>query len=546
MTKIIVYGPWGRLPVNVETYEKLEEKIKSHLKIEHCEIYKNKEKTEELKKTDALEEGMRLYIVSKAIQSKEVKANMCNHPKDKKCMYCARDEILKNNLETEKKPKYLSYSTYKTFLSQQGKQEEVYDYKIKPCSNHPSNVVCVNCMGKAITFMSQIYRKIDYVEFDSNAFVEEFINTWKQTGKQELGILMGKYKDVNETRRAVISAIYTPNQQNYPDGFHIEKLEENPFPSKITSPSLNNQISDINVSRKSIKNSINSKITSPSLNNQISDINVSRKSIKNSINSKQNKKLDNNSDSLLTPCGIIYTDLFIKDKKHFSYKVEKNFIISSYELEFFYKIMKQLKKNTDIVFICVTADEHQKIELKSFQLTSQFVSLMDASIFKLSTDPTVFTNNTKRDLLYMYRNEYNIDVSAKADEIVPVEYFFVTNEVGYSNNDPIFNNPEIVAPLTTLKKISGYFDGEYHNFHKYKNYQVLLSLKNFFNNTYSIYKAVVQNDEKAFIKTVDSVEFVSFISLLEKHRQIKWNCNTCTYLNESYSTQCEMCGTPKG
>ena len=483
MVTVFVYGPWGRLPMAVEDVNEIYKNVKEHLKIEHCALFSNKERTEEIKEGDSIKNGMRLYVVTDPVKKKEAVANLCNHPVDKKCMNCIQADLT-DAADEVKKEKYISYKMYKEMCEDKNTQLPDFNYNKIACSNHPVNVTCFKCMEKAITLVPQIYRHVDYVEFEGSFYVEKVVNDWKGSQKQQLGLLLGKYVNVDGKQRALINTIFIPEQKSYPDGFHLEKLEEIPFEG-------------------------------------------------------------------LSIVGAIYTDLYLKEGKQISYKIEKDFFLSAMELDFFYKITQQLKniQREKFVFVCVTSDKQTNTELNVFLPTNQFYGVMDADLLGLHKDPSTFINTSKRELLYMYRNEYALDVSTKADPYVPVEYFFVTCETGYSKekkNNILFKNTQLDHILISLEKLAGYFEGEYHNFYKYQNFYVLLSLKKFCNKAQEIFEAVINEDTERFEKILNNHEFLLFLTQLEKHRQEKWNCVACTFLNEAFVTQCEMCGTPKG
>jgi len=53
--------------------------------------------------------------------------------------------------------------------------------------------------------------------FENPAICDEFLNYWRSTGKQRLGIMYGRYephKDIPLGIRAVVTAIYEPPQVN--------------------------------------------------------------------------------------------------------------------------------------------------------------------------------------------------------------------------------------------------------------------------------------------------------------------------------------------
>jgi len=63
----------------------------------------------------------------------------------------------------------------------------------------------------------QKYRHVDYIQFENPMLMERFLDYWRKTGNQRIGFLYGRYehhKDVPLGIRAVVSAIYEPQQVN--------------------------------------------------------------------------------------------------------------------------------------------------------------------------------------------------------------------------------------------------------------------------------------------------------------------------------------------
>ena len=59
---------------------------------------------------------------------------------------------------------------------------------------------------------------MDYIQFENPMLVERFLDYWRKTGNQRIGFLYGRYehhKDVPLGIRAVVSAIYEPQQVNH-------------------------------------------------------------------------------------------------------------------------------------------------------------------------------------------------------------------------------------------------------------------------------------------------------------------------------------------
>jgi nuclear protein localization family protein 4 len=76
----------------------------------------------------------------------------------------------------------------------------------------------------SVTLERQVFRHVDYVEFDNPAVVDKFIEGWRQSGKQRCGYMLGRYvpdKDIPLGIRAVVSAIYEPPQNSTREGVQL-------------------------------------------------------------------------------------------------------------------------------------------------------------------------------------------------------------------------------------------------------------------------------------------------------------------------------------
>lgn len=66
--------------------------------------------------------------------------------------------------------------------------------------------------------MFQRYRHVDYIMFENPNICNQFLNYWRSTGNQRLGIMYGRYephKDIPLAIKAVVAAIYEPPQVSY-------------------------------------------------------------------------------------------------------------------------------------------------------------------------------------------------------------------------------------------------------------------------------------------------------------------------------------------
>ena len=61
----------------------------------------------------------------------------------------------------------------------------------------------------------QRYRHVDYVMFENASIVDRFLNYWRRTGNQRIGIMYGRYEPHKDTPlgiKATVAAIYEPPQ----------------------------------------------------------------------------------------------------------------------------------------------------------------------------------------------------------------------------------------------------------------------------------------------------------------------------------------------
>lgn len=463
--------------INVESHEEIEQRIKNLYKIDSFDLFSDFEKTKPL----AIPEIQPNSTIFMNYEMGEIKTHQpefkCTHSPDAVCPKCVNIDKIDKAFTPGKKVKYLSYLSYLQALDDKSLKKETYDYVIKKCEEHPENQKCSKCMDRQITLVPQPYRYIDYVEFDSKGFLESFISEVKSSGRQQVGLLIGKIadcKDIPLGKKAVVSGIWQIDQEKYPDGVVLNEI-----PSEFYSKDL----------------------------------------------------------SIL---GVIYTDLIYKNKEITSSKVIGNYQISTLEIDFIASLA--IKYNNKAFFgVCVSVNDEKNIEPQVFMISEQYEALIKANALGTTTDPQMFISN--RDIVYFINNEYDKKVSKKADPLLPVYYFVITCEVGFNEN-PLFTK-NILLKKPKLSCVAGYFQNDY-SFENFKSFNVLCVLKHFIPTLISdLFSAVIKNDENLFNRILQTPEFGEFKETLGKFQNEKWNCSECTYLNEAYKTNCEMCGSQK-
>jgi nuclear protein localization family protein 4 len=103
--------------------------------------------------------------------------------------------------------------------------------KIRPgCADHPAwpKGICNKCQPPTIYLNRQPYRHVDNIMFENSQIVENFLNYWRKSGNQRIGLLFGRYEAYDGVPlgiKAVVTAIYEPPQVClYYNFFHNEML----------------------------------------------------------------------------------------------------------------------------------------------------------------------------------------------------------------------------------------------------------------------------------------------------------------------------------
>ncbi|XP_058454688.1 nuclear protein localization protein 4 homolog isoform X2 [Malaya genurostris] len=172
-----------------------------------------------------------LYKLDGRIQRKRDE-KLCRHNSNGCCVHCSPLEPWDESYLKEQKIKHYSFHTYLKKLTSgvdRGKFVAMEDLncKIKTgCRDHPPwpKGICSKCQPSAITLNRQIYRHVDNVMFENTGIVERFLNYWRTTGHQRIGMLFGTYEihpDVPLGIRARVAAIYEPPQESNRDSIRL-------------------------------------------------------------------------------------------------------------------------------------------------------------------------------------------------------------------------------------------------------------------------------------------------------------------------------------
>lgn len=168
----------------------------------------------------------------------------CNHYGNSKCVHCLPIDPFDESYLQENGIKHMSFTAFVRSLTvTHGRSSKGYplgniSHKIKPgCKSHPPFPagICSTCQPAPVTLMRQKYRHVDNISFENEFLVNNFLNYWRQSGRQRIGFLLGRYEvhtDVPLGIKATVAAIYEPPQHC---GTNSVELLDDPYVSPITS-----------------------------------------------------------------------------------------------------------------------------------------------------------------------------------------------------------------------------------------------------------------------------------------------------------------------
>ncbi|KAF7684323.1 Nuclear protein localization protein 4 [Astathelohania contejeani] len=508
-----VKGPTKQIRIEISEKDTLHQILATKFETSKFTLSKDKGNTDPIPTNVPVGElglamGEIIYIHHEPKINKEVKPDskeitrgrdnmLCQHGDNAMCSHCAPLDPWNQEYHAEKKIKYLSFKSYEAMLKNAGHPVEMESYVQKTCSDHGDNIRCMKCQIPNIRLLPQSYRMIDHIEFDNSEVVDKFISFWRGSARQRFGILLGryeKYEMVPLGTKAVVSWVYEPVQESYPDGFIIK--EENILRGNDSSSAAANDIFKI-----------------------ISSLG-------------------------LFIVGMIYTNL----------SQTVNYNVSSLEADFIARmqlfhpfIINGLPFNSQFVTIIVKKGEEGVI-LEEYQVSNQCMALIRDGIIIPTEDPNKFMineeNPIKPSLSYKKKNEYDIVTTIQADPYLPVDYLLVRLTHGFKHN-PLFKSTKYFDYNFNTKKMALYFNKEFE-LEDFSNFNLLVKLYREYPRVYEgVIDAVKENNKNIFKEFIKSDIFLEFREELRRYESESWACQMCTFINERNPDTCEMCALPR-
>lgn len=365
---------------------------------------------------------------------------MCRHGEKSMCEYCMPLEPYDQGYQLENNIKHLSFHSY---LRKLGITADSANHLTKndnatyvppltepffgvrkncPTGHAPWPAgICSKCQPSAITLQRQEFRMVDHVQFASSGIINSFVEPWRKTGAQRLGIMYGHYEPYDAVPlgiKAVVEAVYEPPQQDEWDGVTWTLAE--------------------NIEDKKSK--------------EYQDLSL------------EQQKVDKVAEFCgLEPVGVIFTDLLdagmgdgsVVCKRHVD-----SYFLSSLEICFAAKLQTQARNaskwstsgqySSKFVTCVISGNVNNEIDIASYQVSAAAEAMYQADLIEPSMNPSVMRVKERSDaryvpdVFYTRLNEYKRTIQENAKPAFPVEYLLVTLTHGFPKT---IEGPDAEVPM---------------------------------------------------------------------------------------------------
>jgi nuclear protein localization protein 4 homolog len=414
---------------------------------------------------------------------------LCQHDSNAMCSHCAPLDPWDEGYYKDNRIKYLSFNSYREMLRSRREELAVEDYTPRICGDHGPNARCSRCQEESVYLTPQVFRMVDHIEFDSQQLVENFLRNWKDSGRQRFGIMVGRYMPHDMVPlgvKAVVSGIWEPEQENYPDGFVIKE-------------SLDDFVEGTGLEM------VGMIYTDISFDKSITSDRVERNYFLSSLEIQFIARMQ-----LMHP-------FVIRDGK-----TEQRF-------------------NSKFATIVMTANSEGQVELQEFQVSNQCMALVRQDDIIPTEDPTKFLTLTKN-IYYRGRGEDAVATQMKAEPYLPGDFFLVRLTHGCKHN-PLFTNLDYIPRKLTARRMAEHFQGEY-TLERFSNFALLCRMRSFFEEWKELVRCVINRDEAGLERMKRTEGFREFIGGMEQYKVASWECHVCTFVNEHNMDKCEVCEAP--
>lgn len=430
------------------------------------------------------------------------KSRMCQHGLKGMCEYCSPLPPWDKEYRKEHAIKHMSFYAHLKEVNDEKNNRNSESSYIPPLEEPNYNIdlacsqghapypngICSKCQPSSITLQLQKFRMVDHVEFADSTILNNFIESWRQTGFQRFGILYGRYEKFDKVPlgiKAVVEAIYEPPQHGEQDGITLLEWEGQAQVDKI-------------------------------------------------------------AESLgLQQVGLTFTDLTDagnRDGSVISKRHKSSYFLSNLEImmaaraQLAYpnktKYLNTGEFSSRYVTCVISGGLKGEIEPRSYQVSTSAEALVKADIISASTQPSkLFVNSSsdKRyvpDITYSEINEYGLEVKSNAKPAFPVDFLLVSLSDSFPlEPKPLFQskfvieNRDYMGDLQDLHKVRDFLQADFSgtqlcDFHfiVYLGRTGILGEEEF----QLLIKYVVDRKDEDYLQLMESPGWMTLLTFLEQ------------------------------